>query len=459
MAMAVATACAATRPHYGGVLRVETRSALPSADPRTTIGAGSAQEKVALLAFETLVWFDGNGNLQPKLATGWQHSPDYKRWELEIRAGVRFNNGQLLTSALAAESLRRSLAGTVVNASTENGHLVVEGDVPLTSLLAELARARNAIALRAANGELIGTGPFKLVAARPGEGLSLRANDAYWQGRPYLDGIEITPERSPRDQAIDLELGKADVVELQLDQTRQAQQVGERVVSSAPMELIALRFNPGSPAARDERVRRALALSIDRGSIAKVLLQRQAEPAAALLPQWMTGYAFLFPIGRNLEQAREEQLKAPSLILNYDFADGSAKAIAERIAVNAREAGIVVQTVGENLAARTGNGDAAIVRLRLESIDPRSALENAAVALSIQAPEELQRARTPEQLYRAESAMLADHRVIPIAHAPESYGLGARVKNWATTAEGGWRLEDVWLTTGDTAGAPAAGRP
>ena len=449
---------AATRPHYGGVLRVETRSALGSLDPATLESKDGATERVESLVFETLVAFDDVGGLQPELASGWQHSADYKHWELEIRAGVKLHNGQPLTSSVAAESLRRSLLASGMKIFAESGHVTFENEAPMTNLLAELARPRNVIAARAAGGVLSGTGPFKLIS-ETGAKITLAANDDHWAGRPFLDGIEIAAGRAPRDQIIDLELGNTDVTELELDEVQQMQQLGERVAASQPAELLAIVFTPGNGAGRDERVRRALELSIDRAAICNVLLQRQGEPTAALLPQWMTGYAFLFPSGRDLEQAREQQLKMPSLILDYAFSDATAKAVAERIAVNAREAGIVVQSVGENMAARAGNGDAVITRVRLGSVDTRTALENAAAVLGLQLPEELERARTPEQLYRAEKAMLADHRIIPIAHIPESYGLSGRVKNWAENPAGEWRLEDVWLSgAAEAAGATAQGR-
>src|SRR5579859_4921540 len=97
---------AATRPRYGGVLRVETRAAMGSLDPATLESKDVTRERIASLLFETLVAFDETGAVQPKLASGWQHSADYKHWELEIRAGVKLHNGQPLTSTLAAESLR-----------------------------------------------------------------------------------------------------------------------------------------------------------------------------------------------------------------------------------------------------------------------------------------------------------------------------------------------------------------
>jgi hypothetical protein len=50
-----------------------------------------------------------------------------------------------------------------------------------------------------------------------------------------------------------------------------------------------------------------------------VLLQKQAEPAAALLPQWLSGYAFLFTVDTNLDRAKEMRA---AWVAN--FADGAA---------------------------------------------------------------------------------------------------------------------------------------
>src|SRR5437588_3398854 len=440
-----------TRTRYGGTLRVETSSAIVSLDPAAP--GGGEKERIQKLIFENLAAFDESGMLQPNLAASWQHDAEYRHWVIDIRAGINFQNGQPLTSTIAAESLRRSLAAENAKIYAESGHVTIECTSPAPGLLAELSKPQNAIVLRSATGELSGTGTFKPSSKPDGKKISLIAHDDYWAGRPYLDGVEVAVARAPRDQLLDLELGTADVVEVELDQVRQLQQEGERVASSNPSDLLALVFNPASAAAKNERVRRAIALAIDRDSIHSVFLQRQGEPSAALLPQWMTGYAFLFPTGRDVEQARELQLKLPSLALDYDFADPIARAVAERVAVNAREAGVVMQTVGENLAARGGTGDAYIARIRLGTVDARTALENIEFALPFQAGEDAGRARNSEQLFRLEGDLLSGYRVIPIAHLPETYGLSARLKNWSETLEGGWKLEDVWLE----GGSPAAG--
>ncbi len=70
--------------------------------------------------------------------------------------------------------------------------------------------------------------------------LTLTANDNCWQGRPFVDAIEIRVHRSIRDQWLDLSVGRADVVEVPAEQLRQARSSGLTVVDSPPVTLLAL---------------------------------------------------------------------------------------------------------------------------------------------------------------------------------------------------------------------------
>jgi len=74
-------------------------------------------------------------------------------------------------------------------------------------------------------------------------------------GRPFLAGVEVLFGRSPRDMASDLDLGKADVVELGPNELRR-QPAGRKIWSSSPVRLMALIF---APRFEDARVREALA--------------------------------------------------------------------------------------------------------------------------------------------------------------------------------------------------------
>ena len=119
-------------------------------------------------------------------------------------------------------------------------------------------------------------------------------------GRPFLDSVEIQMARPLRDQAMDLGLGKADVVELE-PATPAAPRPAARC--GLPRRCGCWRWC-SRPRVADARIREALALAVDRTAIYNVLLQRQGEISGALLPQWLSGYAFLFPAAADLARAR-----------------------------------------------------------------------------------------------------------------------------------------------------------
>ena len=215
---------------------------------------------------------------------------------------------------------------------------------------------------------------------------------------------------------------------------------------------MALVFERGRPAAEDALVREALARSIDRAAIYNVLLQRQGEVAGGLLPQWLSGYAFLFATAPDLERARKlwSQISpAPRpLVLGYDLTDPLARAVAERIAVDAREAGITLQVSWQASPSQGGPPrrlDGRLVRRRIQSAAPGEALTQLADSFALGEPLRLRHSATPEELFAAERAIVESFRVIPLFQLPEIYGLSPRVKNWSGTRWGGWRLDDVWL--------------
>ena len=125
---------------------------------------------------------------------------------------------------------------------------------------------------------------------------ALAANEESWSGRPFLDTIEIDFGKSGRDQLIAIQSGRADLVEVTADQTvHAALNAPQQLLSSAPVELIALVYLREPETGDDRNLRSALALSIDRTSIRRAILQSSGQATAALLPNWISGYAFVFP--------------------------------------------------------------------------------------------------------------------------------------------------------------------
>lgn len=255
-------------------------------------------------------------------------------------------------------------------------------------------------------------------------------------GRPFLDTIEIQMARSLRDQSVDLELGKADLVELGPNELRRVVP-GRKVWQSSGVRLMALVCGPRIA---DARVREALALAVDRTAIHSVLLQKQGEISGALLPQWLTGYAFLF--GAAADGAKAGALVAGLPVaersLSLAAEDAANRNIADRIQLNARDAGLAVSVVSP-----TGNADVRLVETRIAFADAPHALAGVAAAFGLGEPPAT---RGPEELYAAERALLEGFRVIPLFHLPDVYGASPRVKGGpVVTPLGEWRFDSLWV--------------
>jgi peptide/nickel transport system substrate-binding protein len=488
---------AETRPQYGGALHVAMRAAPESLDPAgfdlveldlTRLGAARnaqadsfARRSLTSLMFDTLVTTNDIGRVQPALATSWQAKPRLalsanqlgnqlgnERWQFRIRGGVKFHDGTALNAESAAASLRA--ANPSWNVSADGDSVVIERGSD-ADLLAELALPRNAIAKRNPGNAPSGTGPFHIVDWQPGKKLALAAEEDCWRGRPFLDTIEIEMGKSFRDQMTALQLRKADLVEVAPEQARQfspsqrfqnqtlQKQVsqnqvsqyqvshdGRRLASSAPVELLALVFARDAASPEEKLLRQALAWSVERGSIKSVLLQGAGQPAASILPNWMSGYGFVFPTDADLpraRQAREQAHTTATWTLGYDGTDPLDRLLAERIALNARDAGLSVQPTPSSLSVAAA--DLRLVRIPLASQDPWIAL--ASVAMLAGAPSGKGNGSV-EDLYAAELALLATQRLIPLFHLPVSYAAAASLNAWALRPDGSWALDDAWLGTG-----------
>jgi peptide/nickel transport system substrate-binding protein len=435
----VLTARAASRPQYGGTLRISMRAAPVLLDPATTAQPESiAERSVTMLIFDTLTSLDSGGRLRPSLASSWQSS-NGQGWRIRVRNGVKFHDGTPMTVEDVVASLKAANPSWNVTESADS--VLVGDDNSGPDLPAELALPRNAIAKRNPDGSLSGTGPFRIANWEPGKQLTLAANEDCWRGRPFLDQIDIEMGRSFRDQMTALELGKVDLIEAPPEQ-QHPMPTHTSEISSAPVELLALQFRT-DPATPDEKIlREALALSIERSSIRSVLLQGTGRPAASLLPNWMSGYTFVFSTDPDLVRARhdmEQVRSAHPQTIGYNSNHPMERLLAERIALNARDAGVSLQPTSSAAA------DLRVVRIPLASSDPWVALTNIADEAGLALPR--MKADSVEDLYAAEQGLLSAQRVLPLFHLPVSYIAAETVRDWALRPDGSWAVENAWLET------------
>jgi hypothetical protein len=341
------------RPRYGGVLRY--CPALPALD----------REPLSRLA----------SNVSPDV--------DRRTWRIALRPYVIQHDNTPLNASVAVEAIRAAAPGWTANA-VSNWNLTIVADKPLGNLFSAV-------------DPVFRCGAFERVeGARP----SLKAFDLYWDRRPYVDAIESVA--NPQD---------ADVAELPLAGARRPRTDTHRLWSTAPVETVVVDASK-APGLRD-----ALSLAIDRQSIVKVLFQGRGEAAGGLQPQWASGYAFLFPVQQDLVRARAlaASHKGGPLVLGYRPADTLVRQLADRVAVNARDAGILLQV-------KPGAGDLNIFR------EPSTAMAFAG--------------------YEAERAAIDERKWIPLVHVPRLFAIHSRVRGWEAVHDGRSseiHLESIWL--------------
>src|SRR5215470_15496490 len=196
----VPAANAATRPRYGGTLRVMVQSAPGTLALPVTSSSSDYWDSARVLSLvsDTLVTIDAQDRPHPALAQAWQSDATARHWQFTLRQGVKFHDGSAASANTIAQILGAVHPDWSVHGSGDS--LAIDTDTSSPFMLAELALPRNLIVERNASGIPIGTGPFLVSDWQPGRLLKLVANEGSWAGRPFLDAIEIEFGKSLRDQ-------------------------------------------------------------------------------------------------------------------------------------------------------------------------------------------------------------------------------------------------------------------
>jgi peptide/nickel transport system substrate-binding protein len=430
---------ARTRPRWGGRIVIELREASKEIDPRSDRTSPELRQQIAPLLFETLTRTDATGALQPGLASSWTrvHATE---WAFTLRAGASFSDGTAVTAAQVATLLTSQLRDARSSAQNTSS-VVIDTPQAWDNLPAILSLPRFAIVKE--NGPVpIGTGPYKISEWQPGRNLVLERNGEYDGAPAFLDAIEI---RFNENSGPMTARGTADLSELTVEQARSLGSTsGKRSDDAA--QLYALRWLESVRV--DERVRRALALAVDRASLALPFTRDGATPASGYLPQNVSGYEFLFEqkpdVGQARSLVRDAGWRLP-LPIAYRANDPVARLIAERIAVNAREAGLNVQPFGERDAPGSTAAVARIVRVALASESPAAALFDIAASLGLPADSVIGDDNAGS-LLSVERELLNDPRSLPLLHAPAIVWQSRRLHDVNAAAD--WQLESSWVSAG-----------
>jgi peptide/nickel transport system substrate-binding protein len=276
---------------------------------------------------------------EPDLASEWSANDDLSEWTFTLRRGVTFHDGSPLTAEdvvatfeaildEATGSPARRNIGPVTGVSAQ-GELAVRftlsgsyADLPV-ALAYTNARIVPAGVLRSdmarLNAEAIGTGPFRLVSFEPDRLVVLERNPDYYDpGRPFLDRVEMVVYPDATSEGSALVAGDTDLM-LRVNPTDYARLsgvagiIGLRTPSG---QFLNVNMACDAPPFNDPRVRKALALSVDRAA----LVEFTAEGFGTVGNDTPVNAAYRFHA--DLPGRRQDYDEARRLMAEAGFADG-----------------------------------------------------------------------------------------------------------------------------------------
>jgi ABC-type transport system substrate-binding protein len=404
------------RPHYGGELRIETSGT-------------EAPDFVKLLVTETLTSIDARGEVRPGLAVSWQSQNGDRRWQFRIREGVQLRGADSdapLTTTLAAEAIRGGLTKTGITGRVHAAgeEVTVEFDAPAPQFAALLAGVNFSVAGSDSRGIVIGSGPYTIQSIAAPR-MTLAANPDYWGGRRFPETITVLWGRTAHEQSLDLAAKRADMIEVPPEELHHARQERARLSSGEPAEVVVLCAEHAGTA--DAKLRQALSETIDRAALLNFIFQKQGAIAGTLLPNWMTGYSALLPVVHDTAHARQLRGEAGghmAFTLGYDAKDAEMQLLAERLTLNAREAGLTLQSV-----ARTSEVDWLLRRVPVQTSNPAAALTE--ITRALHRTVEL-KDTSLESVLLAERAAVADYTLIPLLHLNHAWAASEKLHDWSS---------------------------
>jgi peptide/nickel transport system substrate-binding protein len=134
----------------------------------------------------------------------------------------------------------------------------------------------------------IGTGPYRVERWERGSSLDLRANPNYFRGAPRIARVHIVFVSDQNTLAVQKRTGELDFTpNLPLSQISTLIDSPSMTVRRVPSYLLDyLVANVRTPPLADVRVRRALALAIDRGTLVRTTFHGAAVVADGMVPPW-----------------------------------------------------------------------------------------------------------------------------------------------------------------------------
>jgi peptide/nickel transport system substrate-binding protein len=279
--------------------------------------------------------------LVPALAERWETSPDATEVTFHIRKGVKFHDGTEVDANVVDWNFRRvwrkgegeeapqyyaAAAGpasfwadSVADVQVVDTHTI---KVFLKHPFPEFARqlyattcgsffvvSPSAVETHGQEGlakNPVGTGPFKFVEWVPGDRIVVERFDGYWGAPPKVDRIVFREFTNMAAMVAGFRRGELDIIPaVPPDNIALLREDGFNVATNLVPNMIYFVLNLKDPVLKDIRVRRAMAMAIDKETLAKKLLTDAAEAAHSIVSPGSPPYDPEFrSLAHDLEKAK-----------------------------------------------------------------------------------------------------------------------------------------------------------
>lgn len=294
-----------------GTLRIAQPSAPLTLDG--SLNSAIVDRNVYASIYDTLLQWHWNGDkhtLAPDLATSWK--PVGKAtWQLKLRPGVKWQNGDPFTAADVKFTIERALNpknkssqasfySVIKDVRVVDAHTVdIDTDGPQATLPVRLTlfpmvpkKYLTRVGDKAFAAHPIGTGPYRVQDYQPNDHLTVTANGNYWGEKPHFQKVVYDFISSDTSRIQALRSGDVDlVVNLSPDALKTLNGNGLRTASVRVDRGMILYMDTvhGGPLS-NVKVRQAINYAIDRQGIVKNLLDGLGRPISSTVVPEFLGY-------------------------------------------------------------------------------------------------------------------------------------------------------------------------
>ncbi len=377
---------AASRLIGAQILRIGNGTEPQDLDPQAV--TGTPEHKIIMGLFEGLLTEDPQDlHPVPGVAESWDISPDGKVYTFHLRANAQWSDGAPLTADDFVQSYRRMLSPALaseyayllfnfvagaheyyqgkITDFAQVGFQAVDARTLRVTLKQPTPFLLNIIASHYAwdvvpvaviarygptdqkstpwtrPGRLVGNGPFLLKEWLPNQKIVLARNPRYWDAdRVKLDEIHFYATEDIAAEERMFRTGQLDITNelpnTKIDVYRRERPAALRI--EPYLGVYFYRCNVTRPPLDDKRVRRALALALDRETLIKRVLHGDQRPAYAVSYPGCAGYTAAARLQGDLAEARRLLAEAgyprgqglPPIELLYNTSENH-RAIAETL--------------------------------------------------------------------------------------------------------------------------------